>query len=54
MKTLGDDQYEVLFQYQAQAGTKAVYLAGTFNNWNRMQTKMDGPDDQESVRPSSC
>jgi peroxiredoxin/mono/diheme cytochrome c family protein len=45
-KALSDDQYEVLFHYQAKPGTKFVYLAGEFNNWSTTDHKMDGPDAQ--------
>jgi 1,4-alpha-glucan branching enzyme len=34
----------VTFRYRAPAGTKAVYLAGTFNDWKPTALKMDGPD----------
>ncbi|HZV07114.1 MAG TPA: redoxin domain-containing protein [Gemmataceae bacterium] len=40
----GGGQYEVVFRYQAPAGTKAVYLAGSFNDWKPTGHKMDGPD----------
>jgi peroxiredoxin len=39
-----DGQYEVVFHYQAPRGTKAVYLAGSFNDWKPTGHKMDGPD----------
>lgn len=41
---LDDGRYEVLFHYQAPPGTKAVFLAGEFNNWKTNARKMDGPD----------
>ena len=46
VKALDDGQYEVLFQYQPKPGTKAVYLAGEFNKWNKTDHKMEGPDAQ--------
>ena len=39
-----DGRYEVTFRYHPPAGTKAVYLAGTFNEWKPTAHKMDGPD----------
>jgi predicted alpha/beta superfamily hydrolase len=41
---LGGGQYRVEFRYPAQAGTKTVHLAGTFNGWNIAAHPMDGPD----------
>ena len=41
---LPDGRYEVCFHYQAPAGTKAVFLAGEFNNWKTDAHKMEGPD----------
>jgi hypothetical protein len=43
-RKVGDDAYEVTFTFQAPAGAKEVYLAGTFNEWNPNGHKMDGPD----------
>jgi hypothetical protein len=40
-----DGRHEVTFRYRPPAGTKAVYLAGTFNDWKPTALKMDGPDD---------
>jgi peroxiredoxin/mono/diheme cytochrome c family protein len=39
-----DGRHEVTFRYRPPAGTKAVYLAGTFNDWKPSALKMDGPD----------
>jgi 1,4-alpha-glucan branching enzyme len=44
IEALSDGQYDVLFHYQAPAGTKSVFLAGEFNNWKTDARKMDGPD----------
>jgi peroxiredoxin len=44
-RTLDDGRHEVTFRYHPPAGTKAVYLAGTFNDWKPTALKMDGPDD---------
>jgi peroxiredoxin len=44
VKPLEGGKYEVTFQYAAPAGTKAVYLAGSFNGWKPTGHKMDGPD----------
>jgi len=44
VKALSDGQYEVFFHYQAPVGTKAVFLAGEFNDWKPDAHKMDGPD----------
>jgi hypothetical protein len=44
IKALADGEYEVSFHYQAPAGTKAVFLAGEFNNWKPDGHKMDGPN----------
>jgi hypothetical protein len=41
---VADGRYEVQFHYLAPAGTKAVFLAGEFNNWKTNAHKMDGPD----------
>jgi hypothetical protein len=40
----GDGRHEVTFRYRPPAGTHAVYLAGTFNDWKPTAMKMDGPD----------
>jgi 1,4-alpha-glucan branching enzyme len=42
---LADGRYEVTFRYRPPTGTKAVYLAGTFNDWKPTARKMEGPDD---------
>jgi peroxiredoxin len=39
-----DGRYEVTFRYRAPARAKAVYLAGTFNDWKPTSLKMEGPD----------
>jgi hypothetical protein len=44
-RKLDDGRYEVTFRYHPPAGTKAVYLAGEFNEWKPADLKMDGPDD---------
>jgi peroxiredoxin len=44
IRKLGDGRYEATFRYRAPAGTKAVYLAGTFNDWKPTALKMDRPD----------
>ncbi len=43
-RKLGDGRYEVTFRYQPPANARAVYLAGTFNDWKPTALKMDGPD----------
>jgi peroxiredoxin len=43
-RKLDNGRHEVTFRYRAPAGTKAVYLAGTFNDWKPTALKMDGPD----------
>ena len=45
-KPLGDDSFEVTFQYRPTKDAKAVYLAGSFNDWKPTALKMDGPDTQ--------
>ena len=44
MKRLDDGQYEVTFSYKPQGKADAVYLAGSFNDWQPTGMKMDGPD----------
>jgi peroxiredoxin len=46
IKPLKDGQYEVSFKYRPPpaAKAKAVYLAGTFNDWKPDGHKLDGPD----------
>jgi peroxiredoxin len=46
VKALPDGNFEVQFRYRAKPDTKAVYLAGAFNNWKMTDLKMDGPDAQ--------
>jgi peroxiredoxin/mono/diheme cytochrome c family protein len=45
IRKLDDGHHEVTFRYCPPAGTQAVYLAGTFNDWKPNALKMDGPDD---------
>jgi 1,4-alpha-glucan branching enzyme len=44
MKLLDDGRSEVTFRYKPLDKADAVYLAGTFNDWNPTGHKMDGPD----------
>jgi len=44
-RKLDDGRFEVTFRYRPPAGAKAVYLAGTFNDWKPAQLEMEGPDD---------
>ena len=44
VKPLDDGRREVTFRYRPTDGSKAVYLAGTFNDWKPTALKMDGPD----------
>jgi peroxiredoxin len=46
-RKLDNRRYEVSFRYRAPADTKAVYLAGTFNDWKPTALKMDGPDSSQ-------
>lgn len=46
VEKLAEGRYEVTFRYRAPAGTKAVFLAGTFNEWNTSKQPMTGPDDE--------
>ncbi|MGH7194483.1 MAG: isoamylase early set domain-containing protein, partial [Candidatus Saccharimonadales bacterium] len=39
----GED-YEVRFAYRPDAAAEAVYLAGSFNDWQPTAHRMDGPD----------
>ncbi|HJT36281.1 MAG TPA: redoxin domain-containing protein [Pirellulales bacterium] len=41
---LEDDQYEARFVYRPDAAAEAVYLAGSFNDWQSTAHPMDGPD----------
>ena len=43
-RKLDDGRYEVTFRYRPPAGTHAVYLAGTFNEWKPTALKMDAAD----------
>jgi peroxiredoxin len=44
VKPLGNGDYEATFKYRPPQPAKAVYLAGTFNDWKPDAHKMDGPD----------
>ena len=44
MKRLADGNFDVTFRYRPQGEAKAVYLAGTFNNWKATALPMSGPD----------
>jgi hypothetical protein len=46
-KPIGGGLSEVAFTYRPQKPVEAVYLAGTFNDWQPKAHRMDGPD-QES------
>jgi mono/diheme cytochrome c family protein/peroxiredoxin len=39
-----DGRYDVAFRYRPPAGAKAVYLAGTFNEWKPTARAMSGPN----------
>lgn len=41
---IGDDDYRVTFRYRPDVKGEAVYLAGSFNDWQPTAHKMDGPD----------
>src|SRR5262249_23946834 len=43
-RKLDDGRHEVTFCYRPPSGTKAVYLAGTFNDWKPNTWSMPGPD----------
>ena len=45
-KSLGNDQYEVLFSYRPPKKAEAVYIAGSFNEWKPDSQKMEGPNDE--------
>ncbi|MHC4402442.1 MAG: PDZ domain-containing protein, partial [Planctomycetota bacterium] len=42
VEPLPDDLFEVTFTYQPQKPAEAVYLAGSFNDWNKTAHKMEG------------
>ena len=44
MKRLDDGQYEVTFKYKPADKAEAIYLTGSFNDWQPTALKMDGPD----------
>ncbi len=44
VKALGNGESEVTFHFRAPASAKAVYLAGTFNEWKPDAHAMEGPD----------
>ena len=41
---LGGNQYRATFRLVPPAGTKRVFVAGTFNHWRPNETAMEGPD----------
>ena len=43
-RPMADGRHEVTFRYHPPDATKAVYLAGAFNEWKPTALKMDGPD----------
>jgi Glycogen recognition site of AMP-activated protein kinase len=45
-RAIGEDEYEVTFRYPAPKKGEAVYLAGTFNEWNPKGHRMDGPNNE--------
>ena len=51
-RKLDDGRYQVTFRYRPPAGTKAVYLAGTFNDWKPTALAMEGPDASGVLKPS--
>ena len=44
VRKLADGRREVTFRYKPPAGTKAVFLAGSFNDWKPDILEMEGPD----------
>jgi len=49
VEPLADNKYRVHFRYrsnQPSEAIEAVYLAGSFNDWQRDRLAMEGPDDQ--------
>jgi peroxiredoxin len=44
-RKLDDGRFEVTFRFRPPTAARAVYLAGTFNDWKPADIKMDGPDD---------
>ena len=44
VRVLGKDQYEVVFRYRPGKKVESVTLAGTFNNWDKKESTMEGPD----------
>lgn len=44
MKRLDAGDYEVTFAYKPAGKVDAVFLAGSFNDWQPTGLKMDGPD----------
>jgi peroxiredoxin len=44
VEKLPDGRREVTFRYKPPAGTKSVFLAGTFNDWKPDVLEMEGPD----------
>ena len=44
VQKLADGRREVTFRYKPPAGTRTVFLAGTFNDWKPDVLEMEGPD----------
>jgi hypothetical protein len=44
VRSIGKDQFEVLFRYKPTGPVKSVALAGSFNDWNAKAKPMEGPD----------
>ncbi len=42
-----DGRYDVAFRYRPPTAAKAVYLAGTFNEWKPTALAMSGPDKED-------
>jgi hypothetical protein len=49
---IGDRLYRVQFAYRPGKPVDAVYLAGSFNEWQKDGLKLDGPDDVGCFRTS--
>lgn len=46
VEALANERYRVHFRYQPSQPVDAVYLAGSFNDWQRDSLAMEGPDGQ--------
>ncbi len=46
VEKIGEDKYRVHFRYRPTEPTKAVYLAGSFNDWQQTKHALEGPDEQ--------